>query len=68
MSLGNSVGMVGAFLVAGMTLILLMKEFAAPWLVQALKLKSPPRPTRMKRSRFRGVHITFGQAKGGNGP
>lgn len=59
MSIGNYVGIGGAVVVFGMTMLVLMKEYVAPWIARHLRLRPTPIHPDLSKPKVRGVLISF---------
>ena len=68
MSAGNYIGIGGAIIVFGLTLLVLLKEFVTPWLVQLIHLRRPLSPGVSDPPKLKDVLITMKGSRRGNGP
>jgi hypothetical protein len=68
MSAGNFIGIGGAIIVFGLTLLVLLKEFVTPWLVRHIRFRRPSSPVVSVLPKLKGVRITMKGSRRGNGP
>lgn len=63
MSVGNYIGIGGAIVIFGLTLLVMIKAFLVPWLVRHIRFRCQSGQTPVVNDRVQGVRISLGHMR-----
>lgn len=63
MSVGNYIGIGGAIVIFGLTLLVMTKAFLVPWLVRHVRFRCQSEQTLVVNDRVQGVRISLGRSR-----